>query len=199
MRTIILAAGLAIGLADAAILPARPAQSSAIQADDDARIVASFEGRVRHYVDLHRRLEVTVPAPAISDDWSQIRGAIEALAGTIRGARRDARQGDIFTPEIARWFRQQVARYLEGRDIDDLVAELSAENPPNVVFVPRINTPWPARASYGPMPPRLLAALPPLPEELQYRFLDRDLVLLDAHANVIVDFVERALSCTVAG
>jgi hypothetical protein len=46
------------------------------------------------------------------------------------------------------------------------------------------------------MPPCLLAALPPLPEELGYRFLAGDLVLVDLHARLIVDFIPRALRGT---
>jgi hypothetical protein len=43
------------------------------------------------------------------------------------------------------------------------------------------------------MPPKLLAGLPPLPDELQYRFMNRDLVLWDVHANVVVDLIKRAM------
>jgi hypothetical protein len=44
------------------------------------------------------------------------------------------------------------------------------------------------------MPPRLLASLPPLPPEVQYRFIGRSLVLWDVHANLIVDFLPGALT-----
>ena len=43
------------------------------------------------------------------------------------------------------------------------------------------------------MPPELLAALPRLPPELEYRFIDRDLVLRDIDANLIIDFVPEAI------
>jgi hypothetical protein len=43
------------------------------------------------------------------------------------------------------------------------------------------------------MPPEVLAILPELPEELQYRFVDRRLALVDNHAHIIVDFVDNAL------
>ena len=39
------------------------------------------------------------------------------------------------------------------------------------------------------MPTRLLLALPALPEELQYRFMNRALILWDVHAELIVDFI----------
>jgi hypothetical protein len=39
----------------------------------------------------------------------------------------------------------------------------------------------------------LVAALPPLPVELEYRFLERTLVLVDRHADLVVDVIEDAL------
>ena len=41
--------------------------------------------------------------------------------------------------------------------------------------------------------PSLLAVLPPLPEGLEYRFADRDLVLIDIHASIVVDILVNAL------
>ena len=59
--------------------------------------------------------------------------------------------------------------------------------------VPTVNGDYPAAASLSSMPPCLLAALPPLPEELEYRFLGGDLILVDLHARLMVDFIPRAL------
>ena len=43
------------------------------------------------------------------------------------------------------------------------------------------------------MPPKLLLRLPRLPEEVEYRFLGRHLILRDVGANVIVDFIYNVL------
>jgi hypothetical protein len=42
-------------------------------------------------------------------------------------------------------------------------------------------------------PAVILEALPPLPEELQYRFVGPTLVLLDVHADLVVDILPNAL------
>jgi len=42
------------------------------------------------------------------------------------------------------------------------------------------------------MPPNLLLNLPGLPDGLEYRLLDRELVLRDREANIIVDYVPNA-------
>ena len=43
------------------------------------------------------------------------------------------------------------------------------------------------------VPPQVLAQLPKLPEELEYRFIQTTLILFDSHAHIIADFVERAI------
>ena len=41
------------------------------------------------------------------------------------------------------------------------------------------------------VPPQVLEGLPKLPEELEYRFVGERLILLDPHAHIIVDYMER--------
>jgi hypothetical protein len=43
------------------------------------------------------------------------------------------------------------------------------------------------------MPPKLLARLPELPDELEYRLMGRHLILRDTKANIIVDAVLNVL------
>jgi len=57
---------------------------------------------------------------------------------------------------------------------------------------PTIHEPFPWSLGSA-MPAALLPALPPLPGELQYRFADRDLVLIDIHADLVVDILKNAL------
>ena len=191
MRNLILSAGVAIlvGYAGAAGWP----QHTPTSRTDAIQAAADFELRVQNYVTLHRTLEGTLPTVAVSDDYAEVLAAIDALASKLRLARRDARPGDIFTPEIECWFREMIVKSLEGCNTRELLADLNEENSPGIVLRAQVNAPWPEGASRGPMPPKLLADLPPLPDELHYQFLDGDLVLLDVHANVIVDFIKRVL------
>ena len=43
------------------------------------------------------------------------------------------------------------------------------------------------------MVPCVIEALPPLPPELQYRMVGRDLVVIDLHAGLVVDILPLAL------
>jgi len=160
---------------------------------DQRGVAAEFETRVNAYVALHRRFEGTVPTVAVSSDYAQVLAAIDALGTKIRVERKDARRGDVFTPEVECWFREMIDTSLKGCDTNALHAAINEENPPHAKFALLINGRWPDGASLGPMPPNLLEDLPRLPDDLEYRFLDRDLVLWDAHANLVVDFIRHVL------
>jgi hypothetical protein len=201
MWRIILTAGFVMAVAPVGILPERVEGANvprrglqlAAQHKSELEIVADFQARVAKYVTLHRQLETMLPTPTAAKTWEQAQAAVRALAAQIGAGRRGAQRGDLFTPEIERWFRQRVNQCLEGCDVDQLIAQINEEMPKSVVLGLRINGPWPEGASLGPMPPQLLAGLPILPEELQYRVIDRTLVLWDVHADIVVDFIRNAI------
>jgi hypothetical protein len=153
-----------------------------------------FLDRVDRYVALHRRLEADLPPERVTADPELLLLPRIALAREIRKARADARQGDIFTPAVADYFRKVIAEALRAGRIENFLAIVEDEN--FVRVIPTVNGDYPAGASISLMPPCLLAALPPLPDELQYRFLSRDLILWDLHPGLIVDFIPRALTET---
>jgi hypothetical protein len=191
MRKVLLSAGLALALVQAGMFARlEPAPSPG---HDEVQVLSDFQARVARYAQLHRHLEAAGPAIPISDNWAEITAAVDALAAGIRAARRNARRGDVFSPEIERWFRQALARCLEGVDTEAFLASLEEEEARDFVLIPAVNARWPDNVPLTSMSPRLLEALPPLPDELQYRFMDHDLILWDAHVNVIVDFIAAAL------
>lgn len=151
----------------------------------------TFLQRVDAYVGLHRRLEGPLPPEVMTTDPSALFASKRALAAAIRTARADAEQGDIFSPAMVRYFRILVADALKEGGIEDLLAVVEDEN--SVHIPAAVNVDYPAGRSISMMPPCLLAALPPLPRELEYRFVGRDLILWDVHAGLIVDFVPNAI------
>jgi hypothetical protein len=151
-----------------------------------ALALREFGERTRAYSALRDKLASEV-APASSEATpEQIARHQEQLAAAIRQARKDARQGDIFTPPVVPQFRTIIRRDLQSRDIRDALA-LMQEVPLTLTL--HVNASWPAEAQRPSMPARLLANLYPLPEGLEYRFIDRHLVLLDSEANVMVDYI----------
>jgi hypothetical protein len=160
---------------------------------------AEFAARIDEYVMLHRQLEGTVPMLHVSRDPAEVRAAVTALGTKIRAARPDARQGDVFTPAVTTFFRRSIVSCLAGRSVAALLADLEAEryeeegDQPGPMPVPKVNDTYPPTVEYPIMLPSLLAALPPLPEELQYRLVGRILILWDHHADLVVDVLPDAL------
>jgi hypothetical protein len=165
----------------AAVPPAQPVT--------EAAALAEFSAAIDAYVALHRQLEGPVPTITISDDADEIKRAVAALGAQIRTSRKDARAGDIFTPTVAGVIRTRIHAGCGG-DVDAVHASAHDEAPR--LRKPVVNGAWPGEAMTF-MPPTVLCQLPPLPEELEYRFVNRDLVLWDAHANLIVDVLRDAL------
>ena len=119
-------------------------------------------------------------------------GAIfrHALANGIRTSRRDAQSGDVLCPSLAPALVQAVRADLARRPFPERQAILFSV--PRVLQV-RVNDSYPASSPLVTVSPLLLTRFLVLPPELQYRFLDRALILLDVDANLIVDFIPRAL------
>ncbi|MGH9881696.1 MAG: hypothetical protein ACRD6N_09700 [Pyrinomonadaceae bacterium] len=158
----------------------------------DVALVTEFQKRVAGYVALHRFLEGPLPPLEVSEDPKEIEAAIEALQEKLRSERAIAEQGDIFTAEIAELFRRLIREAFPGNETLRLLSMIREETPKAPVR-PRVNASYPAEASLSMMPPKLLCVFPALPDELQYRFVDRDLILWDVHANLIVDVVPNAI------
>lgn len=159
------------------------------QASDPMR--QAFLQRVDEYTALHRHLEGPLPREVVTADMEVLYAPRRAMAAAIRTARADARQGDIFSPPVAKYFRSLVADALRAGGLREMLAIVEDEN---FVHIPAsVNADYPAGRSIAMMPPCLLAALPPLPAELRFGFVGRDLILWDVHAGLIVDFVPHAI------
>ena len=150
-------------------------------------IMADFSTRVSEYFELRRELEKKLPPMAVTDDVAEIRRAIRALAKEIRVARAGAKQGDIFTPTISVEFRRVLFLEVDPNTweaiMDDNPGELSNH----------INGDYPEGKPLSTVPANVLAVLPRLPADIQYRFLGRHLILFDARASVILDRIPFAI------
>lgn len=181
----------AIGLiATAAVTAVVPAQSLA--PEQLAR--ADFAQRLHAYVAMKESVRQTVlPLMSLSDP-AEIRRRIDDLATVIRSARSEARQGDIVTPQMALLMRGAIRDGCEG-DYAALLA-LIREEYDGALPAAAIHGRWRPAIPVPTMVPGILAALPPLPEGLQYRFMNNALVLIDIDANLIIDVVPDAIPIT---
>jgi hypothetical protein len=56
-----------------------------------------------------------------------------------------------------------------------------------------VNDAYPEKRPVTTVPPTILLALPKLPNEVEYRIVGRDLLLLDVRANLVVDLIREAM------
>ena len=159
----------------------------------EERAIAEFNANVDSYVRLHRRLERYLPPEQMFGDPEEMMQAADDLADALRDARPHARPGNIFTPGPAQLFRKIISATLLHYEYDprDVVEWLNEEPLPGSK-PPKVNGryPWGLGAW---MWPALLHALPPLPRELEYRLVEHDIVLIDVHADLVVDILENAM------
>jgi hypothetical protein len=175
---------------DPARVPAAQHPPAAPQAGD-AAVLTDFKMRVDNYVALRKQAVKDIPPLKETKDAGKIKAAQDAMNAKIVAARAGAKHGDIFTPEITAKFRRLLAPELKGDDGRDAKAIMKDDAPTNVPF--KVNAKYPDGASVPTVPANLLGALPLIPAPLQYRFIDKHLVLLDEDADVIVDYALNVL------
>ena len=152
--------------------------------------VASFTNRVSAYSELRQRLEGRFPAVTVTDDVGQLRRGRRSLAQAIRDARPGAVQGEFFTAATSAQFQLVLASIMDAR----MWAVIMDENPGT--FGHDIDGTYPDGKTFSTVPGLVLAQLPELPNDIQFRFVGRDLILYDVRANTIIDRMPDAIRCT---
>jgi hypothetical protein len=148
-----------------------------------AKAMADFKQRVDDYLELRRAVTRKYPEVTETGDPAKISAREQALGKGIAMARANAKAGDIFGP-VASHLAKIVDEDWTSRSPADRKA-LLAELPLGLQL--KVNQPYPTNIPLATAPPRLLARLPMIPEELEYRLIDRRLLLRDRDANLIID------------
>lgn len=177
----------------AALGPSRGvSQTTAAQVDLKAPGFQEFSERVQKYVQLHKSVEATLPKLKSTNEPELIVAHQKALARKIKAARIHAKRGDIFTPAASEAFRKAMHIEFQGPHAEHAQATLKQGAPLKKVHL-RVNQIYPDSTPYTSVPPTLLQNLPKLPEEVAYRAVSQDLVLLDAKTNLVVDFLTNVI------
>lgn len=185
VRTFLLAGALAI-----APVAGQQQQPPPVEFTVEVRgSIADFSIRMDAYAMLREEMQQGVPRLKVTDDPKEIIRAEEMLAARIRRARSGARRHDIFTQEIRNGFRK-VLRPFATKAICEQIAD---DNPGEFGY--RVNATYPRGIPVSTVPAAILAALPQLPPDVNYRFLETDLILHDTRANIILDRIDEALDC----
>ena len=157
---------------------------------NDSKVVRDFRDRVQHYVSLRNQQGVRSKQTNSPADLEKQK---QEATDKAQQARPTAKQGDVFTPEIASYFKSQIQVTLHGPGGDKVVASLKRAEPlPNLRL--EVNEPYPRNLPLQSTPPSLLLNLPQLPKGLQYRVVGSTLVLYDEITRLIVDLIPGAVA-----
>jgi len=158
------------------------------QQNADAAGFKEFSDHVKDYVKLHHAQEALLPKLKQTDLPEMIAAHQVALARKIRQARPNAKSGDIFTPAAQKSFEDVIQTTMQSAHGPNVDATLKQGSPLPMSSV-AINEPYPDGVPYTTVPPTLLLIFPKLPDEVVYRVVLRDLLLLDLKANLVVDVI----------
>src|ERR1700731_103577 len=147
-----------------------------------------FSDRVQKYVQLHKSVEATLPKLKATNEPELIVAHQKMLARKIKAARAHAKRGDIFTPAAREDFLKAMSSEFQGPQAPHAKATMKQGAPLKEVHL-HVNEIYPESIPYTSVPPTMLQKIPKLPEELAYRAVSSDLVLLDVKANLVVDYL----------
>ena len=206
------AAALLVGLSEGmmrARVPAPPSLSRATQApapradegvanrqaanpdaNPQANALAEFQKRLQAYINLRAELARKLNPLAPTADSAELAARQDTLAAALRQARKGARPGDLIPTNVAGQIRTVIADDFRRRNPEAKRAVF--EEVPGRVR-PVINRTIPDTSALATVPPLLLSNLPVLPDNLQYRFLGRHVVLMDGDTRLIIDYILNVL------
>jgi len=167
-------------------------KATAAPSNPDSAVIADFNARLDNYVKKQRALLKGSP---IAEDATpaQIKARQDTVAAELRVIRKNAKQGDIFTPEVAALFKRLINPEVKEQPRETKQA-LQEEDGEVAQVNLQINARWPDSEPLTTVPANLLAVLPQLPMDVEYRVSNkRHLVLRDVDANIIVDFIYNAI------
>ncbi len=159
-----------------------------------------LDDRIDDYVDkVHEKALEQVGELPKEATPGQLQAHERALGEAIRARRPQARQGDLFVPEVQPILKRIIAGEMDGQAGAPARKEALNGNPlldpdrdDRVRVTLSVNAVYPEAAPLSNVPPSILLSLPLLKREVEYRFVGRDLVLRDREANLILDYLPQA-------
>ena len=159
--------------------------------------IPAFERRVQSYLRTKQHALKIVPPIKARATAAQIQEHRLALAAAIRASRANARQGEIFSPEVRDAILQVIRSEVRGAEGIPARKAIMEDNPVKSglkgSMALAVNAEYPQNVPLSTVPPAMLLRLPRLPEGLEFRFVGRDLILRDADANLVVDLLPGTL------
>jgi hypothetical protein len=157
----------------------------------DAAAIQQFQAEIAKYMEMRDGLLNEIPAPRPNSSATDLVRASDTLAAAIRRRRPDATPGLLFTPAVADAFKRRVSETIRAAHLEPVLTGIDDEGVG--LDQPAVYLRFPDGVQLATMPPSLLAALPRLPKELEYRIVGSYLVLRDVDAALVLDFIPAAV------
>ena len=157
----------------------------------EARALGTMNDGLKAYVELHKKVEETLPKLPKDATPQQIDQNQRLFEQRLRDARKGAKRGEIFTADAQPVIKRLLATVFAGPEGKQLKASIMDENPVGISI--GVNTRYPDAVPISTVPPAVLQTLPKLSEDMEYRFVGDNLILLDAHAHIIADYIPDAI------
>jgi hypothetical protein len=167
-------------------LPAQPELTS-----QEKELVSAFNNRVKTYVKQRNGVKEKLPKLPKESTSQQIQAYQVSFAEAVRAVRATASKGLIFDSATAEYIRATIKKEFKGSDRAELRKTVLEADTKGVPL--RVNYPYPETKELTQIPPTLLLRLPQLPKEVKYRFVGRNLLLVDTDNALIVDYMLNAL------
>ena len=166
--------------------------TGAVAQDHNKLTAEAFEKRVKGYVKLREGIEEKIPKLSKEAKPEEIEVHKKQLQESVRAARAGAKQGEMFTPDAAALIRRIIKEEFKGKDRVELrkTVLVEAENKGTPL---RVNYPYPEVKEQLEMAPTLLLKLPQLPKQIRYRFVGRNMLLVDRENGLIIDYMTDAI------
>ena len=157
----------------------------------DAAAIKEFDDAIAQYLALRQALRSEVPGPVKDSTAVQLNSASDALAGAIQRSRAKAQVGAIFSEPVAAAIKRRINELVRTGKLAAVLAGIDDDGAASPA--PTVHLRLPSATQLATMPPSLLAVVPPLPRELEYRIVGRHLVLRDVDASLLLDYIPNAV------
>lgn len=176
-----------------ALLSGRAAaqQPLAARSSADRAVVARFEKSADEYSKMRERLEEQLPTLPKDAEAQQIETHKMNFQKLVVSARQNAKQGELFSPAAAKLIRKIIKAEFKGKKLTELRQTVMEADNKGIAL--KVNAIYPPSKELVEMSPALLLALPQLPKQLRYRFVGRNLLLVDRENDLIIDYMTKAL------
>jgi hypothetical protein len=167
-----------------------PSADGRPKVNEQALALQGFQTRLKAYLALREELSRKLKPLSSTPSATELTARQNSLATAMMAARATAKRGDLVPKLVAEQIATTISEDFRRRNT---VATKGTLKEVPVAAVPQVNKVYPPGDAMPTVPPLLLKNLPQLPDNLQYRFFGRSIVILDGDLQLIADVIPGVL------